>query len=100
MSSRYYFSALILLSVLFAGAILPEEASGDTRADSGGYYGSERIYNSTRSLSGGMGAGDLDGDGEIEVAFCDFSGNVVMLEPRVEGGFRAMPIWELRNSKP
>jgi hypothetical protein len=80
--------------LFMVGSIALIQVDGNEPTGEGGYFGSDLIYNSTRSLSGGMGAADLDGDGEIEVAFCDFSGNVVMLEPQAGGGFRAFPIWE------
>ena len=84
--------ATLMLVIIFLGSI--PGVSGQEEIGALGYFGSERIYNSTRSLSGGMGAGDLDGDGETEVAFCDFSGNVVMIDPQPDGSLRALPIWQ------
>ncbi len=75
-------------------SVIDTDAGSITRGEIGGFFGSERIYNSSRSLSGGMGAADLDGDGVTEVAFCDFSGKVILLDPKEDGSFKALPIWE------
>lgn len=94
--SRRSIISFLTVCILLSGPLFIEHGSGSdvTRGELGGYFGSERIYNSSRSLSGGMGSGDLDGDGDVEVAFCDFSGNVIMLDPGEDGSFRAVPIWE------
>ncbi len=93
MSRGTILAPLMFIALMFCSALYVQGAE-DPGEDQGRYFGSERIYNSTRSLSGGMGAGDLDGDGDIEVVFCDFSGNVVMLSPQSDGSFNALPIWE------
>ncbi|MCU0798057.1 MAG: hypothetical protein MUC62_00085 [Candidatus Thermoplasmatota archaeon] len=88
----------LLAFALLAGIvlILPVQLAADhgTRGEVGGYMKGELIYNSTRSLSGGLGVGDVDDDGEVEVIFCDFEGNVVMLEASQDGSFRAGKIWQ------
>ena len=76
---------MALISFLVIGAVPIMDADGyvsETRGEVAGYFGSERIYESTsRSLSGGMDIGDVDGDGEVEVAVCDFKGVLFLLDP-------------------
>ncbi len=95
--SRFIF-AMALISFLVIGAVPIVDAGGsvsETRSEEAGYFGSERIYESTsRSLSGGMDIGDVDGDGEMEVAVCDFKGVLFLLDPDGEGGFSSRTIWE------
>ncbi len=93
--SRFLF-ALALISFLVIGAAPITFAGGsETRGAQAGYFGSERIYESTsRSLSGGMDIGDVDGDGEVEIAVCDFKGVLFLLDPDGEGGFSSRTIWE------
>ncbi len=95
--SRFLFT-MALISFLVIGAAPITFAGGsvsETRSEMAGYFGSERIYESTsRSLSGGMDIGDVDGDGEVEVAICDFKGVLFLLDPDGEGGFSSRTIWE------
>ncbi len=89
--------SLIAIALLAGIALLsPVQLAADhgTRGEVGGYMKGELIYNSTRSLSGGLGVGDVDDDGEVEVLFCDFEGNVIMLEGTQDGSFRAGKIWQ------
>ena len=103
MSFLHRFSALgiTMVFVLFALAgviFVPAEAEVVfTRGEVGGVFVGEEIYRSSRSLSGGMAAGDPDRDGDIEVAFCDFEGNVILLEPREGGGFDPVFIWQVEG---
>ncbi len=95
--SRFLF-AMALISFLVIGAVPIMYAGGsvtETRGEEAGYFGSHRIYESTsRSLSGGMDIGDVDGDGEVEVAICDFKGVLFLLDPDGEGGYSSRTIWE------
>ncbi|MCK5773321.1 MAG: hypothetical protein KAH57_05990, partial [Thermoplasmata archaeon] len=95
--SRFLF-AMALVSFLLIGAVPISDAGAsvsETRGEVAGYFGSERIYESTsRSLSGGMDIGDVDGDGDAEVAICDFKGVLFLLDPDGEGGYSSRTIWE------
>ncbi len=89
--------SLLMVVLIVAIASIPSvqlAADHGTRGDKGGYMSGELIYNSTRSLSGGLGVGDVDDDDEIEVVLCDFEGNLVMIEPLEDGSFRAGKIWQ------
>jgi len=84
---------VLMVSQIFeAGADI--ERSG-SRGEAGGYFDGTRIYDrtGTRALSGGLGVGDPDDDLTNEAVFCDFDGNVVLLEPDGDR-FRAMDIWQ------
>ena len=87
--------ALVFVISAFAGMLfIPAEAEVVfTRGEIGGVFVGEEIYRSSRSLSGGMAGGDPDRDGDVEVAFCDFEGNVILLEPRDDGGFDPIFLW-------
>jgi hypothetical protein len=54
----------LLLIALIIISLIPvtDDMEAETRGSLGGYFGSDRLYNSSRSLSGGMGAGELDDD--------------------------------------
>jgi len=81
----------LLSSMIFTGA---ETLVADTRGETTGYFTSERIYESTsRVLTGGMAIGDVDSDGQNEVAVCDFQGNLILLERSDGGSFDTLPIW-------
>jgi len=83
---------------MFGMLVLTDTTEGVlTRGEAGGVFVGEEIYRSSRSLSGGMAAGDPDRDGDIEVAFCDFEGNVILLEPRETGGFDPIFIWQVEG---
>ncbi len=91
--------AIVFILTAFAGSIfVPAEAEVVfTRGEVGGVFVGEEIYRSSRSLSGGMAAGDPDRDGDTEVAFCDFEGNVILLEPRGNGEFDPLFIWQVEG---
>ncbi len=98
MNRSRFLVAMALISLLVIGAV-PMMGDGgsvsETRGEVAGYFGSERIYESTsRSLSGGMDIGDVDGDGDVEVAVCDFKGVLFLLDPDGEGGYSSRTIWE------
>ncbi|MEA3559428.1 MAG: hypothetical protein U9R75_09275, partial [Candidatus Thermoplasmatota archaeon] len=44
-----------------------------------------------------MGSGDVDRDGDIEIVFCDFEGNVILLEPDGKGDFDSLVIWQVEG---
>jgi len=94
----------ILSLILLTFSLVPSER-GDrevegaaTRGEIGGVFTGEEIYRSSRSLSGGMGTGDVDRDGDTEIVFCDFEGNVIILEPGDDGGFDPNVIWQAEGS--
>ncbi|MFO8050693.1 MAG: hypothetical protein R6V01_03230 [Thermoplasmatota archaeon] len=90
------FSVVALLIMLIA----PMSSSGDEmRSGAGGFFSDEEIYSSRRSLTGGMDSGDPDHDGDLEVAFCDFEGNVMLLEPTGSGGFEPNFIWQVEGTQ-
>ena len=98
MNRSRFLVTMALISLLVIGAV-PMMGDGgsvsETRGEVAGYFGSERIYESTsRSLSGGMDIGDVDGDGDVEVAVCDFKGVLFLLDPDGEGGYSSRTIWE------
>ncbi|MGA1820333.1 MAG: hypothetical protein ACMUHU_04915 [Thermoplasmatota archaeon] len=85
---------LVLPSILF---VMGSTADHGTRGEIGGVFVGDEIYRSSRSLSGGMSAGDPDRDGDLEVVFCDFEGNVIVLEPRGDGGFDPIFVWQVEG---
>ncbi|MBN1539242.1 MAG: hypothetical protein JW939_03790, partial [Candidatus Thermoplasmatota archaeon] len=87
-------SFMIMSSVSLVSS---DGSSAATRGEIAGVYVGEEIYRSSRSLPGGMASGDPDHDGDIEVVFADFEGNVIILEPRGDGGFDPVFIWQVEG---
>ncbi|MGA1793880.1 MAG: hypothetical protein ACMUHM_08015, partial [Thermoplasmatota archaeon] len=95
---RYLIIAAAIVIVLPTFLIMLDiTAAGGTRGEIGGVFVGDEIYRSSRSLSGGMSAGDPDRDGDLEVVFCDFEGNVIVLEPRGDGGFDPIFVWQVEG---
>lgn len=92
--SRSWKANLFLVCLMFSSLLFVPGPQAETRGEIGGFFGSERLYNTSRALSGGMAAGNLDSDDDIEVVFCDFSGIVGILDPRPDGSFKPTPIWQ------
>ncbi|MGA1873369.1 MAG: hypothetical protein ACMUHY_06825, partial [Thermoplasmatota archaeon] len=89
-------SGLVLVLSLFS-SVFSEGSTIETSGEVGGVFAGDEIYRSSRSLSGGMSSGDPDRDGDLEVTFCDFEGNVIILEPRGDGGFDPVFIWQVEG---
>lgn len=85
--------ALIFFLMVSGTSLLSSEAA-PTRGEETGFFSSVQIFRSARSLSGGIGIGDVDDDGRNEVVICDFEGNVVMLKETAPGEFQSTKIWE------
>lgn len=99
MATSKYLALMItpFLLLPLIGSISAVGEQLETRGELGGFFSHQEIYASSRSLSGGMDTGDPDRDGDIEVAFCDFEGNVILLEQSDAGGFDPVVIWQVEG---
>ncbi|MBN1389409.1 MAG: hypothetical protein JXA22_02085 [Candidatus Thermoplasmatota archaeon] len=99
MSKTLLFATFMVITIMLSSAlpVIFPAGAGPTRGEIAGVYEGEEIYRSSRALSGGMASGDPDQDGDTEIAFCDFDGNVILLEPRGDGGFDPIFIWQVEG---
>lgn len=84
-----FFSAALFLTISLW--ILDPEV--EAQSDRTGYYQGDPVYDTARVFGANVGSGDLDNDGENEMALCDFQGNVILLDPDESGKFVPEVIW-------
>jgi hypothetical protein len=84
---------IIAILVMFAVSAWTIPGDGATRGEDTGYFAGNQIFSSSRSLSGGIGVGDVDHDGRNEIAVSDFEGNIVLIQETDPGIFESELIY-------